>query len=58
MLTYILFALGFVILIKGADWKNKEVIGSDLVKKVEFVKYLKQYSTTKIIESIKAKCVK
>ena len=40
------------ILIKGADWKGKSVIGEDLVKKVEFVKYIKGFSTTNIIEKI------
>jgi len=40
------------ILIKGADWKGKSVIGEDLVSKVELVKYVKGFSTTKIIEKI------
>ena len=40
------------ILIKGADWKGKSVVGEDLVKKVEFVKYIKGFSTTNIIEKI------
>lgn len=40
------------ILIKGADWKGKSVVGEDLVKKVEFVKYILGFSTTKIIEKI------
>ena len=40
------------ILIKGADWKGKSVIGKDLVKKVEFVKYIQGFSTTNIIEMI------
>jgi len=40
------------ILIKGADWKGKPVIGEDLVKKVELVKYIKGFSTTNIIEKI------
>ena len=46
------------ILIKGADWKGKEVIGSDIVKKIngsiELVEYVKGFSTTEIIEKIKA----
>lgn len=46
------------VLIKGADWKNKEVAGADFVKRVEFIRYLTQYSTTKIIESIQKKCAK
>jgi len=40
------------ILIKGADWKGKPVVGEDLVKKVELVKYIKGFSTTNIIEKI------
>lgn len=40
------------ILIKGADWKGKSVVGEDLVKKVEFVKFIKGFSTTNIIEKI------
>lgn len=41
------------ILIKGADWKGKTVVGQDLVKKVEFIKYIQGFSTTGIIEKIK-----
>lgn len=45
------------ILIKGADWKGKEVIGADIVKasggKVEFIKYVDHFSTTKIIENVR-----
>jgi D-beta-D-heptose 7-phosphate kinase/D-beta-D-heptose 1-phosphate adenosyltransferase len=40
------------ILIKGADWKGKSVVGEDLVKKVEFVRYIQGFSTTNIIEKI------
>jgi D-beta-D-heptose 7-phosphate kinase/D-beta-D-heptose 1-phosphate adenosyltransferase len=40
------------ILIKGADWKGKSVVGEDLVKRIEFVKFIKGFSTTKIIEKI------
>jgi D-beta-D-heptose 7-phosphate kinase/D-beta-D-heptose 1-phosphate adenosyltransferase len=40
------------ILIKGADWKGTPVVGEDLVKKIEFVKYIQGFSTTKIIEKI------
>ena len=46
------------ILVKGADWKGKEVIGSDIVKRnkgrVELVPYAKGFSTTVMIEKIKA----
>ena len=40
------------ILIKGADYKGKTVIGEDLVKKVELIKYIKGFSTSNIIEKI------
>jgi D-beta-D-heptose 7-phosphate kinase/D-beta-D-heptose 1-phosphate adenosyltransferase len=40
------------VLIKGADWKGKAVAGEDLVKKIEFIKFVKGFSTTKIIEKI------
>ena len=40
------------ILIKGADWKGKLVVGEDLVKKVELVKYIQGFSTTNIIRKI------
>lgn len=45
------------ILVKGADYKGKSVIGEDLVKKVEFVRYIKGFSSTNIIEKI-LKCQK
>ncbi len=41
------------VLIKGADWKGKEVVGSDIAKKIEFIKYIPGFSTTHIIEKIK-----
>ena len=40
------------ILIKGADWKGKSVVGEDLVKKVELVKYIQGFSTSNIIKKI------
>jgi D-glycero-beta-D-manno-heptose 1-phosphate adenylyltransferase len=50
------------ILIKGADWKDKGAIGSDIVLarggKVEYIKYLPGYSTTRLIERIIEKCKK
>lgn len=46
------------VLIKGADWKGKDVVGRDLVEKaggrVEFVAYQKGRSTTNIIDRIRA----
>ncbi len=41
------------ILVKGADWKDKEIIGADIAKKVELIAYIKGFSTTQIIEKIK-----
>ena len=45
------------VLIKGADWKGKEVVGSDIVEKrggkVELAKYADGFSTTRMIERIK-----
>ena len=50
------------ILIKGADWKGKEVAGASIVKaaggKVELIDYVDNFSTTKIIDSINAQCTK
>ncbi len=45
------------VLIKGADWKDKGIVGSDFVKsyggRVEFVELYNGRSTTSIIEKIK-----
>ena len=46
------------ILIKGADWKGKTVAGSEFVKKVEFLRYIKGLSTTNIIEKIGKLCAR
>ncbi|MBF0490846.1 MAG: adenylyltransferase/cytidyltransferase family protein [Candidatus Omnitrophica bacterium] len=43
------------ILIKGADWKGKDVVGSDIAKKVELIKYIDGFSTTNIINRILGK---
>tara|TARA_E500000178_G_C16807340_1_gene655340 strand:+ start:287 stop:691 length:405 start_codon:yes stop_codon:yes gene_type:complete len=40
------------ILLLGDDWKNKKIIGKNLVKKIVFFKRIKKYSTTKIIDKI------
>ncbi|MBI5416176.1 MAG: D-glycero-beta-D-manno-heptose 1-phosphate adenylyltransferase [Candidatus Omnitrophica bacterium] len=44
------------ILVKGADWKGKKVAGSDIVRRlggrVEYIRYIPQYSSTKIIEAV------
>ncbi len=45
------------VLIKGADWKGKPVVGQDVVRpyggRVEFIKYLPQFSTTNVIKKIR-----
>lgn len=41
------------ILVKGADWKGRPIAGDKFVKKVEFIRYVPGFSTTKIIEKIK-----
>ena len=50
------------VLIKGADWKGKEVAGAEVVKKnggrVEFIKFVNNFSTTNIIGSIFEKCAR
>lgn len=44
------------ILVKGADWNIKDIVGSDIVKKnrgkIIKIKYIHGYSTSKIIEKI------
>ncbi len=49
----IIKAVGPDILIKGADWKGKKVVGADIAKKVELIPYIKGFSTTQIIKKIK-----
>lgn len=39
-------------LVKGSDWRHKDIIGNDLVEKVYRVKLMKNYSTTSIINKI------
>ncbi|EAK0812109.1 D-glycero-beta-D-manno-heptose-7-phosphate kinase [Campylobacter lari] len=40
------------VLVKGADYKGKEVVGSNLVKKVELIDFEGGFSTTNIINRI------
>lgn len=40
------------IMVKGSDYKNKPIIGQDLVKEVVFFNIVDEYSTTKTIENI------
>ncbi|MDP2938873.1 MAG: D-glycero-beta-D-manno-heptose 1-phosphate adenylyltransferase [Candidatus Omnitrophota bacterium] len=48
------------VLVKGADWKGRVVVGESFVNsyggRVRLVKYLKGYSTTKIINHILSLC--
>jgi D-beta-D-heptose 7-phosphate kinase/D-beta-D-heptose 1-phosphate adenosyltransferase len=46
-------AVGPDVLVKGADWKGKKVVGADIAKKVELIPYIKGFSTTQIIKKIK-----
>jgi D-beta-D-heptose 7-phosphate kinase/D-beta-D-heptose 1-phosphate adenosyltransferase len=41
------------VLVKGADYKDKKVVGSDLVKEVVLIDFVQGKSTTSIIERIK-----
>lgn len=41
------------IMVKGGDYKPEDVVGKDLVKHVKIIPYLKNYSTTNIINKIK-----
>lgn len=43
------------ILVKGADYQGKEVVGSHLVSKVELIDFEEGFSTSKIIDKIKDK---
>ena len=43
------------ILMLGDDWKNKKIIGKDLVKTIVFFKRINKYSSTKMINKIKKK---
>lgn len=40
------------VLVKGGDWEKKDIIGSDIVKEVYTLKYIKGVSTTEIINKI------
>jgi len=45
------------VLIKGADWKDRPVVGSELVRswggRVEFIRFERGFSTTQLIKKIK-----
>ena len=44
-------------LVKGADYKNKEVIGSALVKEIILIDFVEGKSTSQIIEKIDSKAI-
>ena len=44
------------ILVKGADYKDQKVVGSDVVKEVRLVEFIEGKSTTKIIERAQLTC--
>lgn len=46
------------ILVKGSDWKTKNIVGNDVVKKTYRVELLKNYSTTGILKKILRACKK
>lgn len=45
------------VLVKGGDWKKKDVVGREYAKEVVIIKYLKGYSTTNLIRKIESLCV-
>ncbi len=46
------------ILVKGADYKGKEVVGSEIVSDVRLVDFVPNKSTSEIVKKIKAKSIK
>ena len=40
------------VMVKGSDYKNKPIIGSDYCKKIEFFERINEYSTTQTIQRI------
>ncbi len=44
------------ILVKGGDYKDKQVVGAELVDEVRLVNFVEGKSTTKIIEKISCNC--
>ena len=43
------------ILVKGADWDTKNIVGSDIVKEVRTIPFVEGISTTEIIKKIQSK---
>ena len=44
------------ILVKGGDYRGKDVVGSNLVEKVKLVDFVEGKSTSKIIKKIECQC--
>ena len=44
------------ILVKGADYEGKEVIGSDIADEVKLIEFVSGKSTTNLIEKISKRC--
>lgn len=42
------------VLVKGGDWKKKDVVGREFAKEVVIIPYLKGYSTTNLIKKIRS----
>lgn len=40
------------LLVKGGDWRKKDIVGSDIAKETRSLPYVKGLSTTRIIEKI------
>ncbi len=51
--TDLIAALRPNILVKGADWEGKQLPGSELVDKVEFMPFLEGWSTTNVVGRIR-----
>jgi rfaE bifunctional protein nucleotidyltransferase chain/domain len=44
------------VLVKGGDWKEEEIVGSDLVKETYSLPFVRGVSTTRIIGKIRSLC--
>jgi len=41
------------VLVKGADWKKEDIVGSDIVKEVHTIPFVEGVSTSEIIKKVK-----
>jgi rfaE bifunctional protein nucleotidyltransferase chain/domain len=44
------------VLVKGGDWKKREIVGADLVKETHSLPFVRGVSTTRIIGKIQSLC--